>query len=48
MIYAYARTGTVLYKSVSEAKAMMGQSDRYILALYYKSTSSADLCGFAC
>ena len=30
MIYAYVRTGIVLYKSVSEAKAMIGQTDRYV------------------
>ena len=29
MIYAYGRTGIVLYKSVGEARAMIGQSDRY-------------------
>ena len=30
MICAYGRTGIVLYKSVGEARAMMGQTDRYL------------------
>ena len=28
MIYAYTNAGVVLYKSVNEARSMMGQSDR--------------------
>ena len=33
MVYAYIKTGIVLYKSVNEAKALIGQTDRYILLL---------------
>ena len=51
MTYAYVKTGIVLYKSISEAKAMIGLTDRYILPLsnnprlqYNRIVSMNSLC----
>ena len=36
MGYAYIITGKVLYRSISEAKSMMGQTEKYYNFLFLK------------